>query len=453
MINQILEQLSNEPSTNKKIDILKNNQGNELLSKVFYAALNPSLNYYIKKIPEYENLSNNLTLSESLEQLNKLSDRTYTGHNGIRHLEHILNGSTNDDAEVIKKIINRDLKCGVSSTTVNKVFKNLIPDFPYMRCSLLSKVDIKKWDWKNGIYSQLKSDGMFANIIHDLDGNVTIMSRNGTFFPLESFGDIVGTIKEYFDRGYCLHGELLVKRNGKILERSIGNGSLNSIAKGGKLDDGDIINYHVWDIISTDGFVAKNTYNQRYADRFDDLLEQCNRIKPLLEDIDNRCIEIIETKIVYSFNEALEHYQEQLSKGLEGTIIKNPNGFWKSSTSKDLVKLKLDVVVDLEIIGFKDGNGKHAETFGSIVCKSSDGKLIVNVSGFSDEYRKNISDNREEYIGKIIAVKSNNIMHPSDNNANYSLFLPRLAEIRNDKDTADDIDMIIAQFENAISGK
>jgi DNA ligase-1 len=41
-------------------------------------------------------------------------------------------------------------------------------------------------------------------------------------------------------------------------------------------------------------------------------------------------------------------------------------------------------------------------------------------------------------------------MPPTGNNTKYSLFLPRFAEFRTDKQVADDLAKVIEQFDNAI---
>jgi DNA ligase-1 len=485
-IYEILNQLSNEPSTNNKIEILKQHQNNQLLKDICYKALNKLINFYIIKIPEYEpNISNNLTLEESLVKLDKLSDRTYTGNNAINYLKEILEGLSNDDADVIKRVVKRDLRCGVNTSTVNKIWKNLIPTFPYMRISLPSQIKIDKINWGAGVFSQLKEDSLFANINLDDDSNVQIYSRNGTDFSIDGFTNIVDTIKKHFKKGFQYNGEMLVKRDGVLLPREVGNGILNHVAQGGLFGENEYPVYHVWDMVHLGLLAPKCVYVVPYSERFKTLKECSDNIRQdtidtlqnvadqnkqqdtidipdnlkqkvntLVEQLVSACIndsiELVETRMVYSMEEAMVHYKEILSRGLEGTILKLPEAIWKDGTSKEMIKLKLDVDVDLNVIGFLDGNGKNEKTFGSIACQTNDGLLEVNVSGLTDEKRLWIHENRDSLIGKVVTVKSNNLMPPTETNDKYSLFLPRFVEFRNDKDVADTLEMVIGQFENAI---
>ncbi|HGP4208885.1 MULTISPECIES: hypothetical protein [Pseudomonas] len=141
---------------------------------------------------------------------------------------------------------------------------------------------------------------------------------------------------------------------------------------------------------------------------------------------------------------------EQLELGLEGTIIKKPEAIWFDGTSKDQVKLKLEAPCELEVVDFLPGKGANAKTFGSLLCKSSCGQLVVGVSGFKKKKREEIHLNRDTWRGMIITVRSNQIMRPKKPGKPYSLFLPRFVEERLDKSVADDLVRIEEQFENAI---
>jgi DNA ligase-1 len=443
-IISILDELAATSSRNEKIAILKKYKDNKTLQKVCFLTLDPRTQFYIKKIPGYAPEEfGPIAIEWALDELNKFSSRYYTGNAAINHLSYILSHLSEDNAEVIERVIQRDLKCGVNDSTVNKVWKNLIPEYPYMRCALPKDAKFEKWNWKNGVYSQIKADGMFVNINHDVDGNVTLMSRSGSVLPNDPFSKLVLSIQNCLKQNTQTHGELLVRKAGKILPREIGNGILTSVLKGGQFEIDEDPLVEIWDQIP----YGKDRDLRSYRQRYDSITSQFN-------DLQN--IRIIETKIVYSMEEALEHYSNALSRGFEGTIIKNPEGEWKNGTSKDQIKLKLEVDVDLVIKGFTEGNGKNASTFGSITCQSSDGWLEVNVSGFKDKEqrgvmtRQEIWNKRDELIGTILAVRANNIMPPTKSNEKYSLFLPRAIDFRIDKQEADSLEQIQKQFESAI---
>ena len=450
-ILSIIDEVAKTSSRNEKEAILRREQNNELLKAVFKAAYDPTINYFIKKIPAFETVfSNPIPLNFAMKDLtDNIVNRKLTGNNAITFVAEVLSEMLPEDAEVLSRIIQRDLKCGATDSTANKVWKGLIPEFPYMRCSLLKDVKVDKWDWKNGIYSQLKADAMYANCDIYADGTVDFTSRNGTQIPSGQLGELVVTILETLPRDVRVCGELQVEQNGVILAREIGNGIMNSVAKGGEFGTGERPVFVVWDIIPLEYAIAGGKYQSSYDLRFG----QLQSYLATGTANGNNSLQLIPTKIVYSLDEAYEHYFDLVALGCEGTIIKTRTGIWADNTSRDQVKLKVECDVDLKIVGFTAGNGKNVDTFGSITCTTSDELLVVNVSGFTDKQRKEIYAVCDECIGKIMAVRFNNLMKPTDVKATWSLFLPRHIEIREDKNEADSLQRVIDQFESVIGKK
>ncbi len=371
--------------------------------------------------------------------LDRLTSRTVTGNAARTEVENLLNLLTADEAQVIINLLKGDLRCGISVATINKMFPDTIPEYPYQRCSLMKGSNIDNFDWASGIFSQEKADGMFANIFLYPDLITKITSRNGTLFANKEFRDFIHEFVNVADEGYCYHGELLVLEDGKVLARELGNGVLNSVLKGGCFEKNQKPFYMVWDRVPLKDAISGGKCKTPYKDRF-------NAIK----NIKGAFADVIPTKIVYSLAEAYEHYVELTSRNIEGTVIKNPKAIWEDKTSKDQIKLKIEAEVDLIVRGFNQGNGKNAHLFGSIAAESRCGRLRVNVSGISDKDRERINNEREEWIDKkIITVRANSIMESNDVAA---LFLPRLVEERLDKTEADDFEKIKQIFEEAKQG-
>ena len=440
----ILNELAATSSRNDKIAILRKYESNALFKRVVWLALHPRIQFYIRKIPDYNAEEfGPIQLEWALDQLMRFNSRELTGKSAIDWLSYTLSHLTAANAEVISRILAKDLKCGVDDSSVNKAWPKFIPEYPYMRCSLSKDAKFEKWPWKKGILSQIKADGMFCNINHDPDGNVSLVSRSGSTMPSEPFVALHEEIKKFLPTNTQTHGELLVMKNGSVLPREIGNGILTSVLKGGSFEADETPVLLVWDQIA----FGADSDSRPYVDRYVALRDQVQK---------STLCAMIETRVVHTLDEAYAHYSEMLALGLEGTILKNPEGMWKDGTSKDQVKLKLEVDVDLLITGFTAGKGKNESTFGSITCQSSDGQLVVNVSGFKDKKerglltRQQIWDKKDQFIGTIMAVRANAIMPPTKSNPLYSLFLPRFTEFRSDKTEADSLQQVIDQFDNAI---
>lgn len=433
----LIETIAASPKKTDKERLLKEADCPEL-RQVLVAAYNPRINYYIKKVPssgvyQKENFSDFTWL-----MLDSLSKREVTGNEALNELEATLDFLNLKSKELLSRIIKRDLRCGINVSSINKVFKDLIPDTPYMRCSLLSKVDTSKWDWAKGVFSQTKFDGMFCNVTV-LDGLVLLTSRQGSEFPIEEFVDLAEHMLEFAEVGYQYHGELLmIDPDGNVLPREIGNGLLNSVLKGGVIPADHYIKFIAWDMVELDVIEG----NKKCVDEYWKRLRQLNQVQQ------SEVFEVSKTRILHSLDEAYSHYQELLDQGQEGSIIKNPNMLWRDGTSKEQLKLKLEFEVDLRIVGFNPGNGKNAATFGSISMESSDSLVRVDVSGMSDDLRVYAHLHREELLDTIASVKANDITKSKP----ASLYLPRLVEFRLDKSEADSFERIVEQRENAKKG-
>jgi ATP-dependent DNA ligase len=142
----------------------------------------------------------------------------------------------------------------------------------------------------------------------------------------------------------------------------------------------------------------------------------------------------VTSTIVETLDQAQEIFQDYLSSGYEGIILKDGNGVWEDKRSKTQIKFKGELECDLKIVAVEEGKGKAAGMLGAIVCESADGVVKVSVgSGFNDLQRKNYW--AENLVDRIVAIKYNSRI--KNKQGEDSLFLPVFIELRDDKDVAD----------------
>jgi DNA ligase-1 len=138
-----------------------------------------------------------------------------------------------------------------------------------------------------------------------------------------------------------------------------------------------------------------------------------------------------------SVSEVTKIYNDIVALGGEGVICKS-NSVYECKRSKTWIKIKEVNECDLEVCGWYPGEGKREGLIGGFICTDKSKTLNVKVgSGFSDDDLKLFSTNPDSYIGKIIAVQYNVVI--TDKHDNRSLFLPRLVEVRYDKNESDDL--------------
>ena len=267
MIIDILNELASTSSRLEKEAILKREENNELLKRVFFLAYDPFTQFYQRKIPKYEknNTSHAAALASMLPALNDLSNRVVTGNAAIEYLTSILEAVCGAESEVIERIIKKDLKCGASDSTANKIWPGLIHEFPCMLCTPFDEKVMKKF--KFPAYAQLKMDGMRFNAIVK-NGKCEFRSRNGKEI------DLLGNLQQEFikladGQNLVFDGELLINDKGIILDRQTGNGILNKAVKGTiSTDEARKVHATIWDVIEYDTFkqgVGKIPYQTRFS--------------------------------------------------------------------------------------------------------------------------------------------------------------------------------------------
>jgi ATP-dependent DNA ligase len=198
-------------------------------------------------------------------------------------------------------------------------------------------------------------------------------------------------------------------------------------------------------VIEEAEFVAgrSNTpYEQRLAE-LKDILPSCSKIS------------LIESHTVTAVVDANAIHTNHTSRGLEGTVWKDPNGPWRDSSSgtKDAVKNKVVFEAEYEITGSYEGEGKAAGMLGGIGIKTKCDGLKNNVgSGFSDKQRKELWAIRDELPGKIVTVEANDIIGARGKDT-LSLSLGIFIEIRTDKTEADTLERVYEQLEAAKYGR
>lgn len=435
-ILSILEQIGADTKRTHKLRILALHKENALLQRVIKLALDPYINFYIKKIPKYTTTPimdgyEYKPLEYALDQLTLLSERTLTGNAAILHLSTVLSSVSANDAVVVSRIIGKDLRCGIAAATVNAVFKDLVPVYP---CLLA-----RPYDTANAAnivfpaYSQLKADGVRANAVVK-DGAVSICGRSGRIIDVLGFlDDDILKIGNLYGTDIFLDGELVVvDGDGKVIDRKTGNGIIGKAIKGTiSEEEASSVRLHIWDAFPLDEFVqgqSKDNYRTRYQVLHDKM-----------QIYSGTKVSLIDTKIVNDWGEAEAHFQEMLHQGEEGVIVKNFSGIWSNTRSEHLVKMKAEREADLEVIGYNPGTGQFDGMVGSLICSSSDGAVVVAISGFSVAVRHKITEEIDSIIGRIITVVYNSRISSTDASRTDvdSLFLPRFKQFRNDKTVAD----------------
>lgn len=452
-ILEIIKELRADASLNYKKEVLVRYSDYEPFKEFLIRVYNPRINYYMKKIPAmncYETKEQDM--SGLRDVLNVLSGRMATGNNAINYVRNFLLEANQTVRELFELAIGRDIRAGVGVGIINEVYKGLIEEISYCRCSKLDEKTLERFDtMPEGFLTQAKLDGQFSYIIKAND-TLTMLTRAGTVWTSDS-------LKE--DMINCLEGvyigEALIYKDVKPLDRKTGNGLINKFIKREstleslqeKLNKGNPkslkeletkrlefaeidknLHFVIWDSLTLQEF-EQGLSTRPYTERFGEAIKatfMASKLKP------------VASYRVYSMKEAQAIADEFISEGGEGAIIKKLDTIWKDGTSKDMIKIKVVLDADLLCIDVEEGSGKYKGKVGALVLETSCGRLRVKVgTGLNDLDRDKPFD---YYIGKVIEIQYNEFIKSKSKNTD-SLFLPRFVEVREDKNTATSYEEIV----------
>lgn len=449
----IIKSLQTTQGNNAKLAILQANKDNELLKWYMKAVFDPAINYYQTKLPKAEFVGKHKLCLETLDLIkDSLSNRRVTGHAAINWLREELERLDKESQELIAYIINRKIiGAKVGETMVLKTWPNLFFIPPYMRCKSMDKKVREHYSKLPYFIVQLKADGSFAYLQKTREGVCKAITRQGSLYPSWFAEKMLKGVPE----GFVLVGEMQVYQEVEdtryeLLDRKTGNGVLNSVLQGGEESEFSEYEFEhaAWDMLTEEEF-AFGKSDRKYKDRW------CYFSNFLATSFPIPNCTNIDTWFVTSVKEANEIHTKLTSEGKEGTVWKTPDGLWKDSDSGTIYQVKNKVVfeVDLEIIGYYEGEGEAKGSLGKFTVATSDRKLVNNVgSGISDklrlEYWKMLQENPNCFDGCIATIEANDVTD-SKSKDTLSLSSPIFIEIRSDKKEADSIERVLEQLEAA----
>lgn len=439
-VYDIIQEINQENGSNYKISVLKKYSDNELLKRVLkmtYDTVQFTYGVTNKQIEKFapEKIEPNIDLEFALASLEcNLCTRDVTGHRALQLASNLIGNLSEDESIIIKKVIDRDLKINLGKTQINKVFKDLITKPTYMRCDTYSAKTSKNISFPGIV--QLKADGTYREF-NVQNGNVSSRSRSGEEYE---YPVIFEQMKGFPDGIYT--GELTVKG---IHNRAEGNGLINS----DNPPHNDII-VELWDYITHEEYNQarlkdkKNPCKTPYQERFEFLHH-------IIDIIKCTNVSIIPWFMVDNLQEALKITSDWMSQGFEGSILKDLNGVFKDGTSKQQLKLKLEISAEMRCTGFQEGTKgtKREGKVGSIIFENDEGTIKGRCSGFTDKELDYFTENQESLIGKIMEVQFNDLSK-AEGNDYHALSHPRFIEWRDDKDETDSLEKVFKLREMAM---
>lgn len=303
-----------------------------------------------------------------------------------------LSAMSEDLQEVWIRVLTKDLKCGISVTSINKAMPNLIPVWSIQKASTYKEGKIKDGTW---IGITLKENG-----IHGTYYKGIIKSRQNKVF--EGLDHIINEIKilsQYFPN-YVFEGELVRDNINNISDNE--NFRLTTSILSEEDADKTPIKLDLFDLLPQEEFDSLESSTRTYKER----LSQLKQIQLYINELGLKYIGVCE--ILYEGTD-VSQIQKQLDivdvRGLEGCVVSLDKPYQRKKLTT-LYKVKSWKDADCKIIGYEEGTigSKYEGMLGAFVIDYKGNKVSVG-GGLSDEQRQEFWNDRDSYIGRILQVK------------------------------------------------
>ena len=115
-------------------------------------------------------------------------------------------------------------------------------------------------------------------------------------------------------------------------------------------------------------------------------------------------IKLTETFQINSKEELLTYHARFVSEGYEGTMVRiNNGGYELNKRSSNLLKFKDFQDIACRIVDVQPSEKRPDQ--GSFVCEMKDGKTFGCGMRFTQEQRREVLENKENYIGKTAEIR------------------------------------------------
>ena len=326
-----------------------------------------------------------------------------------------------DDADLtdfISKIITKSLKLGIDSKIIRNVYgKDFIYIFEVQNAYSYQNVKLNDNEWF------CLSQKMNGNRAIYKDGE--FISRQGKVFSgLDHILKDMNELSQTYTENMVFDGEIIRKNIDNLSDNenfTLGTGLLSSDNK-----DKSELMFVIFDLLPEDEFIvgeSKLTYRNR--------LLQLKAIQAHIKSLNLTNIELVPFLYEGTDQSKIDFYLNKMdNEGKEGCMLAR-DVTYKCKRHNGLLKVKKFNTVDLFVVGYERGTGKYENQLGALIVDYEGNQVGVG-SGFTDEQRQELWNNRDDLIGSLIEVKYKDISINHSTNEK-SLQFPVFVRFRDDK--------------------
>ena len=425
----IIQELESNNSRLFKEDVIKREAeaSNDLFFEGCRLALDPLVSFGVKQVPQAEKDGPGCSWEQFKELATKLSNRSATGHTARDLIEFHMNISTKSEwNDWYRRILIKDLRCGVSEKTINSVVKKVNKDYtiPVFKCMLAHDSANHEKKLVGEKLLDYKLDGVRVLAIYDIESDsVTMYSRNGKQFI--NFGhiekEIVDTLASKFEESMVLDGEMVSSSFQALMKQ---------VHRKDNVEATDA-KFALFDVLTLKEFMQGESELGCW--------DRHQQLQDLLADAkaDSNMFVVDKVECDFDTEQGQKTFKEYnamaIEKGFEGIMIKDRNAPYECKRSHYMLKAKPFIEVSLEVVATEEGTGRNEGKLGALICEGTDdGKFIkVNVgSGLTDDNRDEFWASKDKLIGQIVEVRADAITKNQDAENEWSLRFPRFLRFR-----------------------
>ena len=325
-------------------------------------------------------------------------------------------------ADLLEKLICKDLSLGCEAKTINSVIPGLIPTFDVQ----LAQKYFEKPEKAEGKTFAIttKIDGGRIIAIKE-NGSVSFFTRAGQRY--EGLVDLEREMLETFPDGTVLDGEITILNDAGIPSKEAYKRAMKITRSDGEKHG---LKMKVFDTLSIEEWKAQKGDTDYVTRRA--ILEGLY-FQPAIQ---RTYFELLpELYRGTDTSKILELLEEAIANQEEGVMINICDAVYEFGRTWSLMKVKKMNTLDLQIVDFEEGSGRLAGTLGAIHVRYKDGNIVRVGSGFSDILRAQIWAAKEKYLYSICEIQYFEETTNADDG--ISLRFPVFKDFRPDKLTPD----------------
>jgi len=420
-ILDILESLESDNGRLAKGSVMEANKDNKLLHRFFSLAFDPWKNWGVAKYdrpktPGSRGHGDDIVV-EFLDLLIRLDKRELKGNAAKKAVSDIIQSGDAVSQKWLERLLWRNLRCGVSVSTINKLWPGTVVPFGVALAGTLPTKGVNG----NFIFSEpvtypvrveAKLDGLRCVAVKH-NGEVTLYTRNGTV--LETLPRIKAAVEALPLDNFVLDGEVMGED---------WNESASVVMSAKSKKDDSTMCYHAFDLVPFADWQAQKTA-LTYAERLAIL-------NPLIgAQAGSSPFRLVKSMTCNNEGELRSFYTACLDENYEGVMLKDMGAVYKWKRSAAILKLKPVATEEGVVVGWYNASAatKRAGQFGGFRVLTPNGVVTRVGGGYTDKLKTEVNANPDSYIGKIVECE-----HQAPTTPSGAMRFPVFCRFRSEND-------------------